>query len=162
MKKTIFSLFIAALVAVVMTSCGKKNEIPAGVKINQEVYSVTVPEGWSYDVTGSGKYQYLNLTKNLPGANGKISFHAYANIADTPDALMQKMCRTRNGWQHLSKQELGDNTWSVAYAPNTKTKFAPRYSLFSALKRGVLYVQLEDLDINGEEVQQILSSVEMK
>ena len=51
MKKTIFSLFIAALVAVVMTSCGKKNEIPAGVKINQEVYSVTVPEGWSYDVT---------------------------------------------------------------------------------------------------------------
>ena len=162
MKKTIFSIVIAALVAVVMTSCGKKNEIPAGIKINQEVYSVMVPETWSYDVTGSGKYQYVNLTKAMPGASGKISFHAYANTSDTPDALMQKMCRTRNGWQYQEKKELGDNTWSVAYAPNTHTKFAPRYSLFSALKRGVLYVQLEDIDINNEEAQQILSSVEMK
>lgn len=162
MKKTILTSFVIALVAVFMISCSKKTDAAQGVRINQKVYTVIAPNDWNYDLTGSGKYQYLNLTKAMPGATGKISFHAYVNISDTPDALMQKMCRNRNGWQYQEKQELGDNTWSIAYAPNTKTKFAPRYSVFTALKRGVLYVQLEDIDLNDPEAQQILESVEIK
>ena len=87
-----------ALIAMLMISCDKKGDAPKGVRINQQVYTVIAPDEWSYDLTGTGKYQYLNLTKAMPGAKGKISFHAYDNISDTPDALMQKMCRNRNGW----------------------------------------------------------------
>lgn len=84
MKKTVLTSFVIALVAVFMISCSKKTDAAQGVRINQKVYTVIAPNDWNYDLTGSGKYQYLNLTKAMPGATGKISFHAYANISDTP------------------------------------------------------------------------------
>lgn len=162
MKKTILGL-VAALAAVVMVSCSKGAGSGDGQRIEQTKFSVVLPDGWSQGVTGEGNYENLNLTKEKNGQTAKLSFHAYGNTSDSPAVLMQKMCRTMHGWVYQAKKELGDNTWNIAYAPNTDTKFASRYQAFAALKQmGVLVVQVENIDINDEEAQAILKSVVMK
>ena len=162
MKKTILGL-VAVLAAVVMVSCNKGAGSGDGLRIEQTRFSVVLPDGWSQGVTGEGNYENLNLTKVKNGQTAKLSFHAYDNRSDSPSVLMQKMCRTKHGWVYQPNQKLGDNTWNIAYAPNTDTKFSSRYQVFTALKQmGVLVVQVENIDINDEEVQAILESVVTK
>jgi hypothetical protein len=162
MKKAILGM-MAALAAVVMVSCSKSAGSGDGQRIEQTQFSVVLPDGWSQGVTGEGNYENLNLTKEKNGQTAKLSFHAYDNRSDSPTVLMQKMCRTKHGWVYQANQKIGDNTWNVAYAPNTDTKFSSRYQVFTALKqRGVLVVQVENVDLSDEEVQAILESVVMK
>lgn len=161
MRKTIFSFTLAVLAVIVLASCGNSNKID-GEKVKQTGYSVVCPTGWSYEETGQDKYRTLEMTKMMNGQTAKLTFHAYQRIADTPEETMKKVCREKNGWEYQEDKELEDNVWKVAYAPNSNTKYAARYTIFTALKNGVLSVQLENADINNTEVQQILESVEVK
>ncbi len=161
MKQRIFSIVLTALMVVLVAGCKQQSqggEAAPGVRINQEVYSVLAPDGWDYSVSGEGNYQNLNLTKG----QAKLAFHAYTNSRNTAEGQMQTICRQRHGWEYQPTMELGDNKWSVAYAPNANTKFASRYQAFAAMKQGVLSVAVENIDINDAEVQQILESVKMK
>lgn len=161
MRKTIFSFTLAALAVIVLASCGKSNNVE-GEKVMQTGYSVVCPTGWAHEETGQDNYRNMEMTKMMSGQVAKLTFHAYQRIADTPVETMKKICREKNGWEYQADKELEDNVWSVAYAPNCKSKYAARYAVFTALKNGVLSVHLENVDINDTEVQQILGSVEVR
>lgn len=160
MRKYILGIALFMMTALTVVSC--RSDKPQGVKIDQDRFSVVMPTGWEQDVTGEGKFLYLNLKKTKNGTVAKLSFHSYANRSDAPAVLMRAMCREKNGWEYQADQKLGDNTWSIAYAPNNNKKYAPRHNAFTALKNGVLCVQLENIDINDAEAKAILESVEVK
>lgn len=162
MKKMFLGMALTLMTVLTVLSCGKKTAETDGVKIEQNQYSVVLPTGWEQATTGSDSYESLNLTKKVGGTTMKLAFHVYANTTSKPAAMMKSICREKNGWEYQPSQELGDNTWSIAYAPNANSKYAARHCAFTALKTGVLYVQLENIDINDPEAKAILESVEVK
>lgn len=161
MKKTFFGFTLAALAIIVLASCGGSSNKVEGEQLTQDGYSVVCPTGWGHEMTGQDKYLNLELTKMKDGQVAKLAFHTYQPRTDKPGVTMRKICREKNGWEYQQDKELGDNTWSVAYAPNSNNKYAARYAAFTTLKNGVLSVQIENIDINDAEVQQILESVEV-